>query len=492
MSPHTIRALHRRSKKLLLAVPVLLVSACAHQPKPTALQAAQVVPPMAVASAPSVPAFEPLSLPAAEFSQLANGIRTAAFPSARSPYVQMQMQIDAGRLLHGDAADVLAERLRLIGNADSEAAWQQHWRALGASLSVRSGNHRLIFSAEVLPHQADALLDTLLALWQQPNLQTASTHEQAIRNLRTAQREADLQGDDATRLWQRLAYGAEHPYGKSAVPASALRQLTPALVQQQWQLARDEAQQWFFAGAFTPIDLARWQQKLATLAPVAPTPRWRTQQHALAQPATEWQLHVLDSPGATQVDLQLGFALPLQAAAERWHCEALAAVLGNNSGRLFRDLRERRGLSYNPTAFCSAAPLASALQLTASTQPEHTAAMLHGLREHVRMLGQQSISDEEIALLQSSLRGDLRMQLATARQRSSRFHLEEWLGGDWQQLRERDAFWQQLTGPALQQFAIAWLQTEPVTVLRGDADQLLPQLRQLLPHARIIRHDHVD
>ena len=89
MSPHTIRALHRRSKKLLLAVPVLLVSACAHQPKPTALQAAQVVPPMAVASAPSVPAFEPLSLPAAEFSQLANGIRTAAFPSARSPYVQM-------------------------------------------------------------------------------------------------------------------------------------------------------------------------------------------------------------------------------------------------------------------------------------------------------------------------------------------------------------------------------------------------------------------
>ena len=84
------------------------------------------------------------------------------------------------------------------------------------------------------------------------------------------------------------------------------------------------------------------------------------------------------------------------------------------------------------------------------------------------------------------------MQLATARQRSSRFHLEEWLGGDWQQLRERDVFWQQLSGPALQQFAEQWLRPEPVTVLRGDADQLLPQLRQLLPDARIIRHDSVD
>lgn len=471
---------------------LLLASGCAQRIPASPLQPAQILPPLQLPTAPVVTDFPTLSLPAATFQQLDNGIRIGAFASARAPYVQMQLQVDAGRMLYGDAVDLLAEMLRLVGNADSEAAWQQHWRSLGASLSVRSGNHRLIFSAEVLPQHADALLDTLLALWQQPTLALPASQAEARRNLRARQREADLQGGDAERLWQRLAYGESHPYGQAAASASSLGKIDTAQLQATWQQARTEAQQWLFAGAFSPADLARWQHKLAAQAPVRPSARWRNEQHPLPPPASDWQLHVLDTPGAAHVQLQLGFALPLAQPEQRWQCEAVAALLGNNSGRLFRDLRERRGMSYDPGADCSAAPLASAFRLTASTRPEHTAAMLHGLRDHLRQLRDGDISDAELALLRRSLRGGLRMQLETARQRSSRFHLEEWLGGDWQDLVAKDRYWQQLAAPSLQQFAADWLTSEPITVIRGDADELIPQLRRLLPDARVIRHDGLD
>lgn len=482
----------RRLCSSLCSAMLLLGCASSTTPTPTALQAAQILPPLHVPGAPAAPQFAALDLPDASFASLGNGIRVGAFPSTRAPYVQMQLQIDAGRMLIGSEADVLAEMLRLIGHANSLTNWQQGWRELGASLSVRSGSHRLIFSAEVLPDKADALLDNLLAMWRQPNLVDPAILQQAIRNLRTAQRESDLQGGDAERLWQQLAYGREHAYGKSAANSADLHQISIESLQQRWQNASTEAQQWLFAGAFTRADLARWQGKLAAVPPVAPTPRWRHQQHALATPSESWQIHLLDAPGAAQVTLRLGFVLPLQQAEQRWQCEAVATVLGNNSGRLFRDLREQRGLSYDPNAHCSLAPLASALLLTASTRPEHSSAMLHGLRDHLRLLQQQPLAPDELALVQSSLRGSLRMQLETARQRSSRFHIEEWLGSDWHQLGKKDDYWQQLSGPALQQFAASWLQTAPITVVRGDADQLQPQLRRAFPDARLIRHDTLD
>ncbi len=477
---------------LLLTGLALLSSGCAQRPVATALEAAQVLPLRALPTAVPPVDFGALPLPSVQTQQLDNAIRLTQLPSARAPYVQIQLLVDAGRMLHGAEADVLTEVLRLTGSASSEAAWQQQWRELGASLSVRSGAHRLIFSAEVLPHQADELFQLMQNMWQQPNLSSAATLEQAKRNLRTDQRESDLLGGDLARLWRRLAFGPSHPYGRNSAERQALQAVSLHSLHTTWQQAQAEPQQWLIAGAINAVDSQRWLAQLQQVASVHRTARWRMLKPDLPGTRSAFTVHILDAPAAAQVNLMLGYALPLPNAHARWTCQAVAYVLGNSSGRLYRDLRERRGLSYDPDGYCSVAPLASELVLRASTRPEHASAMLHGMLGHLQLLRTHPIGAAEMPLLQQNLRGSLRMQLETARQRSSRFNLQEWLGESWQDIATQDQFWQTLAAAQLQQFAAQWLVGEPVVVLRGDADALRAQLRTLLPAAELVIHTDIE
>ena len=477
---------------LLLSGLMLLSSACTQRLAATALAPARALTETAAPVATEPVTFSPLSLPTVETRQLDNRIRITLLPSTRAPYIQIQLLVDAGRLLNGAEADVLAEMLRLIGSADSESAWQQQWRELGASLSARSGSHRLIFSAEVLPPQADALFARLQHMWQQPNLMDAATLERAKRNLRTDQRESDLLGGDALRLWRRLAYGAQHPYGRTIAERSQLQAVSLESLRTAWQRAQTEPQHWLIAGAVMDTELTHWLTPLQQQAPVNSSAHWRTLTPTLPAPAAIPTVHLLNAPDAAQVNLMLGYALPLREPAARWTCEALASLLGNSSGRLYRDLRERRGLSYDPAAYCSGAPFASELVLRASTRPEHASAMLHGMLGHLQLLRTQPADATEMQWLRQHLRGSTRMQLETARQRSARFNIQDWLGESWQDLVSQDQFWQALTAAQLQQFAEQGLPGEPVIVLRGDADALAAQLRTMLPTTTVTIHRDAD
>ncbi|NQD36843.1 insulinase family protein [Permianibacter sp. IMCC34836] len=475
-----------------------LLSACSHRPAlpPTPIAPAQILPIQPLIDSPASPEFGTLTLPPLTQQTLNNGVSVVTIPSARSPYLQVMLMVDAGRLLLGSHADVLAEMLRLTGSADSPARWQQQWRELGATLSVRSGPHRLIFSAEVLPDKADALLQTLQQMWRAPNLRSAELLNQVQRNLRVQQHEQDLLGGDYARLWQQLGYGADHPYGNNALSRDALQRITLTSLQQAWQQARSEKQQWLLAGTINDALLPNWRQQLASEPMSATRARWRQLQAPLPSesmpPQAALTFHLLNADDAPQVNVMLGFALALPDAQSRWTCEAFAELLGMEfSGRLFADLRERRGLSYDVGAYCSAAPLASELVLHGSTRPEHAAAFVHGMLVHLQLLSSQAAGADELALLRGSLRGQTRVQLETARQRSRLYNAMELLGGDWQSLIARDEFWRELAPAALPAFAERWLRSSPVIVLRGDASALEKQLQKVFPEAQIVRHDAV-
>ena len=481
-------------KHLTFLLFIIVLAACSHQPTilATATEPAQLLPLHVVADLPLMTAYPALSPPELHQHQLANGATLTLIPSTRAPYVQVQLIVDAGRLLFGANADVLAEILRLTGDAETPAAWQQRWRELAATLTVRSGPHRLIFSAEVLPNNAKQLLNTLRDMWQNPNLDSANVLAQAQRNLRVQQHEQDLLGGDYGRLWQQLAYGPAHPYGSNAVNRVALQAVTLSSLRQSWQQTATEKQQWLIAGAVPNEQIASWRTTIAHVPGTTPVARWRGQQAVVASASTRMTIHLLHAESAVQVNVMLGFALPLQDWSARWTCAAIADLLGMSfSGRLFADLRERRGLSYDVGGHCSVAPLASELLLSGSTRPEHGAAFIHGLLAHLRLLSVHAATEPEMQRLRGALRGQTRVQLETARQRSRQFNAVELLGGDWRTLVEQDEFWQQLPAQALPDFARQWLQGEPVIVVRGDAGELEQQLRLVFPDAQYIRHDEV-
>lgn len=484
-----------------IALSFILITACAavaRLPAPE-LAAAQIPSLQPLTGAPVSPVLPPLELPAQQSETFANGITLSQLPSARAPYVLVQMVVDAGRLLYGTDADVIAEWLRQRGHEQDPARWNEHWRALGGVLSVQSGPHRIIFSVEVLPAHADAAQTLLQTMWQQAHFADAEMLAQVQRSLRVQQHQQDLAGGDIDRLWQQLAYGPEHPYGVSALTRERLQAVTLASLGANWPRMQRERQRWLLAGAVDDSTHAMIRQRLAALPATAAVARWRALQvpaplgSAAATDSTPpLTFHLLHAPGAAQVNMRVGFALALPDQPSRWTCVALASLLGRSfSGRVFADLRERRGLSYDAGGGCVIAPFASEFQLDGSSRPDQAVAFLHGLLGHLALLQQQPIGADEWQAVIDELRGQTVLQLETARQRARSENAQELLGGSWNTLAERDAFWQQLSATDASRFARQWLNRPPVIVLRGDAEQLAPVLRQVWPEATLVRQDVV-
>ncbi len=441
----------------------------------------------------------PLALPQQQSQQFGNGITLSLLPSAQAPYVFVQLAVDAGRLLYGSDADVIAEWLRQRGHAQTTALWSERWRALGGVLSVQSGPHRLLFSVEVLPVQADAAQALLQSMWQQARFDDPAMLAQVQRSLRVQQHQHDLAGGDIDRLWQQLAYGPGHPYADTGLSRDALQKVTLASLNTHWRQLQTERQRWLLAGALSePLEI-NISERLAALPTREAVARWRqldvpapsngVTNASSAAPAA-MTIHLLHADAAAQVNVLVGVALALPDNAARWRCAAVASLLGNSfTGRVFADLRERRGLSYDAGGSCIAAPFASEFQLYGSSRPDLAVAFLHGLLGHLALLQQQPIGADEWQAVIDTLRGQSVLQLETARQRARSDNAQELLGGSWQTLRERDAFWQQLSADEASRFARQWLNGPPVIVLRGDADQLQRSLRQVWPEALLVRHD---
>ncbi len=503
----------RRLQVVLLATAAAIVAACAsfsRLPAPE-LAPAQVPVLQPLSHAPEAVPLPPLTLPPHHSETFRNGISLTYLPSTRAPYVFVQLAVDAGRLLHGSDADVVAEWLRQRGHDASTASWNQRWRAIGGVLSVQSGPHRLLFSVEVLPVHADAAQELLQTMWQQARFADADMLADVQRSLRVQQHQNDLAGGDIDRLWQQLAYGTEHPYGVSALSREALQTVTLASLTAKWPSMQRERQRWLLAGTIDEAGLHTVRQRLQQLPNSEPTARWRASpvsppantfvssttaddSTALSRldQASPLSVHLLHQRGAAQVNVRVGFALPLPDNRTRWSCVAVAELLGRSfSGRVFADLRERRGLSYDAGGGCLTAPFASEFVLDGASRPEQAVAFLHGLLGHLALLQQQAIAADEWQAVIDELRGQTVLQLETARQRARSENGQELLGGNWHSLAERDAFWRQLSAVDASTFARDWLNGNPVIVLRGDADQLAPVLRQVWPAAVLVRHDDV-
>ncbi|EDQ02101.1 hypothetical protein KT99_19914 [Shewanella benthica KT99] len=94
---------------------------------------------------------------------------------------------------------------------------------------------------------------------------------------------------------------------------------------------------------------------------------------------TDKIIYLIDAPGAVQTQVRVGYRLPLSASdtdtlnsdfssSHPLSCQLLANWLGRSfSGRLYYDLREKRGLTYGIYGRCFDNPLSRTLKYYAST-----------------------------------------------------------------------------------------------------------------------------
>lgn len=198
-------------------------------------------------------------------------------------------------------------------------------------------------------------------------------------------------------------------------------------------------------------------------------------------------IHLLDQPGARQVELLASRATVGRGAADRPALEMLASLLGDPlGGRLFRDLRERQGLAYEIGAEQTAE---GHFEVSTRTRPERLGALMAGIEAHQAALAREPIEDCELAMLRERMQGLLALEADEPGLRLDGL-VRSWTGpGSPPGLAARAAAYQAVSRETLERVARRWLAGPIEWLLVGDASRVVGRLREAFPDRRILVHD---
>ncbi len=132
--------------------------------------------------------------------------------------------------------------------------------------------------------------------------------------------------------------------------------------------------------------------------------------------------------GTSQARIVIGGPLPGLGSEDRFPLSVANAVLGPSGFRLFREVRDRRGLSYDPAPGQMLYPDAGVWMAAAGTDPSTTEVVIDLLRSEMRRLREEPISEQELADAKSFLEGSLVVGLETPLAQSGQMIRDEALG----------------------------------------------------------------
>jgi zinc protease len=122
---------------------------------------------------------------------------------------------------------------------------------------------------------------------------------------------------------------------------------------------------------------------------------------------------VIEQP-AQQTQILVGGLAPAMDAPDHASVKVLSAVLGGGmAGRLFAELRDKRGLAYTATAYYDATREPGALILYLGTAPENATAAEQALAQEVLRVRTERVGDDELRRAKGYLLGRYAMDRRT-------------------------------------------------------------------------------
>lgn len=150
--------------------------------------------------------------------------------------------------------------------------------------------------------------------------------------------------------------------------------------------------------------------------------------HEKSQALIEPRVHVTHRD-TEQAHLVLGGPGLDRTDERRWAFEVLNHVMGSGmSSRLFREVREERGLAYAVYGFKLSYADNGAWGVHVGTIPSHTETAMNVIREELEKVVEEGITTEELERAQSSMRGGLALALEDANSRMVRLGRDELAG----------------------------------------------------------------
>ncbi len=351
----------------------------------------------AVATAPHVGRHQP------EIIHLAPGRTVVLLPDSSLPYTALTMCWNGGDLLLPPSDQGLSEltaRVWTKGTRSRSAVQVQDFLAdRAARVAAGAGLEQLYLNIHFPARFRPEMLAFFEELVQEPawlpEELTRAKQEQCAAIVRTEDSPVGL----ALRHTFPFLF-SEHPYGyQRSGGTDAVTGFSREQVVSCWERQKDRP--WVLAacGDLDRDALLIMAENLARRdAMAAPTPRlpsWGEERKLSLQLKDRNQTHIL-----------VVFPLPGLGSEQTPALNLLREVLAGQSGMLFRELRDVRGLAYSVTALLWQETLAGFLAFYIGTSPDNEEAAIQGFQDVVRDLIDRGLPEADLDRAKNLLWGD--------------------------------------------------------------------------------------
>ena len=370
--------------------------------------------------------------------RLASGLRLLVLPNKSLPLVALRAAW-VGGLRHedertnGSSSLVAALLSRGTRGRDAESIMRQVEGMAGA-LSGHAGRNSLGLEAEFLTRHLDEGLGLFADCLQGPIFPELELQHERRLALEALRQQDDDVGHVAFRTFERTLY-PDHPYGLDLIGSpKSLPHLGRARLLRFYRERYDPARLTVAAvGDVDPDRLARRMEDLfvahaarTTLAP--PKPR-------SAAPPTGPRLRLREMP-REQAHLVLGFPGVAMDNPDRFPLEILAQLLSGQGGRLFSEIREKRGLAYSVGAFSLEGLDPGYFAVHAATSPQTLNLVLGHVRTELRRIVDAGVSAADLRRVQRHLVGGHAISLQRRSALAAALAFHEAYGLGWQAYRQ--------------------------------------------------------
>jgi len=405
-------------------------------------------------------------------SQLANGITLLTIANPTADIVSGRFFIPAGSRWETAAQAGLAQLLTSVmmkgTDRSSALAIADRVESVGAGLGAETTTDYIKLSLKTVRSDLVDIFKLAGEVLRTPNFPPAQIELERKLILQAIRSQTEQPFNNAYRQLRTALYG-EHSYSRSSLgTAATMAQITRQdLVDYHQTHIRPDRLIISLAGRITPseaIDLVTkvfgdWeipQIDIPTLATelVATQPQYQVEHQA-----------------TQQAIVMLGYLAPAIHDPDCIALKLIDSYLSNGmSSRLFVELREKRGLAYDVSAFYPTRLDTSHFAVYMGTNPINTGIAVSGLRAEVDRLCLESLSAAELQTAKDKLLGQYALGKQTNGQLAQTYGWYELLGLGMNFDVEFSTAIQQLTSAQLQTVANKYLSEPYISIVSPQQD----------------------
>ena len=372
------------------------------------------------------------------------------------------------------------------------------------SFRVQAGMHSIALQLACPEIEAVQALTLLMGSWQTDAFDSIDL-DTVRRQLKLNKHINAYSGGEIDKVWAKKILGEHHPYNLNLHNPALQNELSPKeLIEQQQALLAGS--NWHLLVSSNTNDMVAELAKMLTLnLPTTSVNKERKVSADLAyrKPLQEVftqnpqkQLYIIDAPGAIQTQVRVGYRLPIVDdeltnttpsldESDPLSCQLLASWLGRSfSGRLYYDLREKRGLTYGIYGRCFNNPQARTLKFYGSTQRQHTGAFISGILDHLALASESELKAAELSALKVHEKSKYLLASQSINAAFSRY-IKQLSQGRQNTDFSQEKTVNQLSAKTVQNMAQTIFSTPPTILIRGDVDLIIKDLQNKLPEWKI-------